>query len=121
MRSAFAFARVAICLAAIGFSVYRFGLRGWLSRQDPFQWAIAAGIVAVFACVFAFQRARKPTVLITVAWFAAGLGSSNGFLWLCWYTWTHPAFRNWYAIPLTGALAHFRVFRLLEPTADVIQ
>ena len=40
-------------------------------------------------------------------WIVTGLAATGGFIWLCWYTWTHPGNHNWFNIPLIGTLAIF--------------
>jgi hypothetical protein len=67
---------------------------------------MAAAMVAVLAACLVFQRIER-TFLFIAGWFAAGLGATGACAWLGWYTWTHPASRNWFAIPVIGALAIF--------------
>ena len=53
--------------------------------------------------------------MLVIAWFIGGLGATGGCAWLCWYTWMHPASRNWHAIPIIGALALFAFFVFWSP------
>jgi hypothetical protein len=106
--------RLLLTLLLISVAIYRLGLRGWLARQEPWEWGLAALILAVLAACLAFMR-MKPTFLFILAWIASGLGATAGCVWLCWYTWTHPASRNWFAIPAIGALALFAFFVFWYP------
>jgi hypothetical protein len=106
--------RLLLTVLLISAAIYRLGLRGWLARQEPWELASAALIVVVLAACLAFQR-MQATFLFVIAWIAAGLGATAGCAWLCWYTWTHPASRNWFAIPAIGALALFAFFVFWYP------
>ena len=106
--------RLLVTLVLVLAAIYRLGLRGWLARQQPWEWGLAAAMLAILAAAFAFRRIQ-PTFLFTIAWIASGLAATGGFVWLCWYTWTHPAARNWFAIPAIGALAIFAFFVFWYP------
>jgi len=100
-------ARLFLVLAMMLATIYRLGPRGWLARQQLWEWGLAAAMLSVFAVLYGIQKVREPTIWFTIAWFVVGLAATGGCAWLCWHTWTHLASRNWFAIPVIGALAIF--------------
>lgn len=107
--------RLLVTLAVVLVAIYRFGLRGWLARQEPWEWGLVATMLAIFTALIAVQRVQQATLLLTIAWVAGGLAATGGFAWLYWNTWMHPASRNWSAIPVIGALAIFAFFVFWYP------
>jgi hypothetical protein len=97
-------ARLLLSLTFLSVMIYRLGPRAWLARQQPWEWGMAAAVLVIFALLIAIQKIREPTVWFTIAWFIGGLAATAGCAWLCWYTWRHPANRNWHAIPVIFAL-----------------
>lgn len=110
------FSRIRLLVGLVLFlaTIYRLGLRGWLARQQPWEWGLEALVLVILGASLLFQKIQ-PTFLFTIAWIASGLASTAGFGWLCWFTWTHPASHNWFAIPAIGALALFAVFVFWYP------
>lgn len=102
--------RIALFAVATAAAIYRYGLSGWLARQQPWEWIAGLLTVAVFVGVLSIKKVRKATAWFTIAWFAGGLGATAGCAWLCWRTWNYPSDRNWYAIPLIGILAICSIF-----------
>jgi hypothetical protein len=107
--------RLLVTLAVVLVAIYRLGLRGWLARQEPWEWGLVAMMLVIFTALIAVQRVQQATLPLTIAWVAGGLAATGGFAWLCWNTWTHPASHNWSAIPVIGALAIFAFFVFWYP------
>jgi len=110
--------RFVLALALLAIAIYRSGFRVWPMPIAAWHWAMAAILPLTLLLLRVIMSVERTTPLLKAAWFVLGIGATVGCAWLCWYTWAHPTFGNWFAIPAIGSLAIFAVFIFWIPLVN---